>query len=368
MKKSRIIFVLIVLVIPFLFRTSKADAKSVKIDEDNFPNDYFMVYIRSKFDTNDDGKLSEKERNAVTEIDVGEASEYQLGLEYPGPDTVKGIEYFPNLEKLDCSSGCIQKLDVSQNTKLIRLDCSDNSLYKLNVEHNKKLKYLYCSGNRLKVLNVSANKKLEELFCSGNELTCIDVSGNRQLETLLVSNNKLMVLDLKKLKKLIEICCGGNRLKHLDVTHNRKLVTLECNENKLTSLDVSRNKKLDYLHCGDNKISKLNLSNNKMIETFRCDNNCLITGNVKLTYTQLERVEATTQKATIRCKKIGKYYYIPLSGVLKTNEITNLSYGKITEKGIRVKKKNLPKKITYEYNMFTDGDYMTKVTIKVKKK
>ncbi len=217
-------------------------------------------------------------------------------------------------------------------------------------------------------MDVSQNNKLKELVCGDNKIRRLDLSNNKRLEILVISCNRIKSIDLSKLRALKTLCCGENQLKVLDVTHNKKLVSLECNVNSLRSLDLSKNKKLDYLHCDDNQISKLNLSKNKFVETFRCSNNCLITGNVKLTYTQLEQVETSTQKATIRCKKIGKHYYIPLSGVLKTNEITNLSYGKITEKGIRVKKKNLPKKITYEYNMFTDGDYMTRVTIKVKKK
>ncbi len=93
----------------------------------------------------------------------------------------------------------------------------------------------------------------------------------------------------------------------------------------------------------------------------------MLTGNVKLSRTQLTRCEAATQKAIIKIKKIGRYYYIPLANVVGTNVISNLSYGKLTSKGIRVKKSTLPKTITYNYNMFTDGEELTKVTIRTKK-
>ena len=211
---------------------------------------------------------------------------------------MNGIEYFPKLKKLDCTQCGLRALNVSGNKELEELNCSDNYLEELNVKKNKKLKDLFCSDNML--------KKLE----------------------------------LKKLSNLKEICCGGNQLKKLDVTHNKKLITLECDRNKLTFLNVSKNKQLDYLHCGDNRIRKLDLSKNRLLQTFRCDGNRMITGNVKLSRTQLERCEAASQKATIRRKKIGKYYYLPLQGVLRTNVISNLSYGKITSKGIRGKKRD----------------------------
>ena len=363
-------------------------AKSIPITQKNFMDFYFRHYIRSHYDTNQDGKLNEKERNAVTEIDVGEVSEYQLDLEYPSPGAMDGIEFFPNLKKLDCSYCGLNELDVSANKKLEELDCSDNYLKELDVKKNKKLKVLYCSdnklkkidvsqntnmeifycsNNKLKKLNVSKNTKLKVLYCYNNKLKKVNLDKNRKIYDLLVARNMLTTLELNKLSNLRELCCGENELKKLDVTHNKKLSLLECHTNKLTTLDVSKNKDLDYLHCGNNRIRKLDLSKNRLLQTFRCEGNRLITGNVKLSRTQLERCEAATQKATIKRKKIGKYYYIPLPGVVSTNVISNLSYGKITSRGIRVKKSGMPKTITYEYNMFTDGEEKTTVTIRTKK-
>ena len=101
-------------------------------------------------------------------------------------------------------------------------------------------------------------------------------------------------------------------------------------------------------------MSTLDLSNNRLLSYLFCENNQLVTG-------------ISPQKKTVKVKKIGKYYYIPLKGVNRTNVITDLSDGKITEKGIRLEGKEIPKKITYEYNMFTDGEEKTKVEIRVKK-
>ena len=352
---------------PLLGGSLKGEAKSIPLNSDTFPDDFFMTYVEYNFDTNEDGKLSDKERKAVTEIDVSELSEYRIDLEYPAPYTLEGIEYFPNLTKLSCSESYIRYLDVSKNKNLVELDCSYCNLTKLDLRKNKKLKKLYCSSNNLKKLDVSKNTKLEVLFCDENKLKQISLSKNNKLKKLLVSRNSLKKLNVKKLSKLEVLCCGENKLKKLDVTHNKKLLTLECNKNQITKLNVTKNKSLDYLHVGDNALCKLDLSKNTLLQTFRCNGNQLLTGSVKISRTQLERCEVENQKAVIKIKKIGKYYYIPLPNVLDTNVISNLSYGKLTQKGIRVEKSTLPKTITYEYNMFTDGDEKTKVTIRTKK-
>ncbi len=343
------------------------EAKSVAINDDNFPDFYFQVFIKNSFDTNKDGKLSDKECAAITEINVGRPSEYRSDLEYPAPYTLEGIEFFPNLKTLDCTKCGLYYLDISKNKKLEYLNCSYNNLEKLYLKKNTKLETLSCTDNKLKKIDISQSKKLKIFYCSDNKIKKINLDKNRKLEDILISGNLLKKIDITKLSNLKSICCGRNKLKKLDVSKNKKLNCLECHTNKLTKLNVSKNKLLDYLHCGENAIRKLDLRKNKLLTTFRCDGNQLLTGNVKLSRTQLTRCEAATQKATIKMKKIGRYYYIPLPNVVGTNVISNLSYGKLTSKGIRVKKSNLPKTITYNYNMFTDGEELTKVTIRTKK-
>ncbi len=365
---KKLVIVLFIAMSAFLFgEKQNIQAKSVAINDDNFPDFYFQVFIKNSFDTNKDGKLSDKERAAITEINVGRPSEYRSDLEYPAPDTLEGIEFFPNLKKLYCSECYLDYLDVSKNKKLEELNCNDNNLQKLNLKNNTKLKMLRCSYNKLKKININKNKKLQTFYCSDNKIKKLNVDKNKKLEDIIISGNLLKKIDITKLSNLKSICCGENKLKKLDISKNKKLNCLECHTNKLTKLNVSKNKLLDYLHCGENAIRKLDLRKNKLLTTFRCDGNRLLTGNVKLSRTQLTRCEAATQKAIIKIKKIGRYYYIPLANVVGTNVISNLSYGKLTSKGIRVKKSNLPKTITYNYNMFTDGEELTKVTIRTKK-
>ena len=342
-------------------------AKSIDIDMDTFPDDDFQLYVEYAFDTNRDGKLSDAERRAVKEIDISDCSEYKLGLEYNNAVSLKGIEYFPNLEKLDCSENSIEKLDVSKLKNLKELRCNNNLIRKLNVKNNSKLKLLYCAGNKLKGIDLSKNVNLIKFYGRENQIGKIDLSANRRLTFISVSENKLKKIDLRAQKKLKEFYCASNQIKDLYVKYNRKLTTLDCLDNKIEELDIKHLSQLDYLRCSNNKLKKLNLSKNKLITELYCNKNSLISGNLHISYTQLEDCEYIHQRRTIKVKKIGRYYYVPIGNFNRTNVVTELSAGKITDRGIRLKGKKIPKKITYQYNMFNDGSQKTKVTITVKK-
>ena len=342
-------------------------AKSIDIDMDTFPDDDFQLYVEYAFDTNRDGKLSDAERRAVKEINIGRSSEYKLGLEYNNAVSLKGIEYFPNLEKLDCSQNSIEKLDVSKLKNLKELRCNNNLIRKLNVKNNSKLKLLYCAGNKLKGIDLSKNVNLIKFYGRENQIGKIDLSANRRLTFISVSENKLKKIDLRAQKKLKEFYCASNQIKDLNVKYNRKLTTLDCLDNKIEELDIKHLSQLDYLRCSNNKLKKLNLSKNKLITELYCNKNSLISGNLHISYTQLEDCEYIHQRRTIKVKKIGRYYYVPIGNFNRTNVVTELSAGKITDRGIRLKGKKIPKKITYQYNMFNDGSQKTKVTIMVKK-
>ena len=344
-----------------------AQGKSIEISADTFPDDDFLMYVEYAFDTNRDRKLSDAERKAVKEINIGEYSDYKLKLEYNNAVILKGIEYFPNLEKLNCSDNSIEELDVSKLKNLKELWCQGNSIRKLNVKKNTKLVNLACDGNKIKKLDVSQNKNLSLLFCGQNKIETIDLSKNRKIKFLAVDGNKIKQIDLKAQKNLEELYCGGNNMPKLNLKHNKKLTLLDCRNNKIEKLDLNYLSQLDYLQCSNNKLKKLDLSNNKLIIRLFCEKNSLISGNLNISYTQLRQCEYSSQKRTIKVKKIGKYYYVPINNFNKTNVVTNLSAGKITDKGIQLKGKKIPKKITYEYNMFNDGEQKTKVTITVKK-
>ena len=100
---------------------SSADQDSsvfIAINETNFPDALFRDYIAENADMDADGQLIELEVSGVTGIDVS-------GM---GIRDLRGIEYFTELESLDCSGNELTSLDLSTNTKLQSLNAENNRL------------------------------------------------------------------------------------------------------------------------------------------------------------------------------------------------------------------------------------------------
>ena len=224
---------------------SSEEKKGIKIDENTFPDENFRAYILKKIDKDGDGYLSETEIAETTSITCADIS------------SLKGIEYFVNVQLIDCRGCNLTQLDVSENTAL---------------------EVLYCSKNNLTQLDVSKNIYLLDLDCSGNNLTQLDVSKNTVLAKLSCQQNNLTQLDVSKNVKLWYLNCYNNNLTQLDVSKNTELQDLDCSGNNLTQLDVSENAKLCELKCYNNNISQLDVSNKSNLRILACERNVQVTG------------------------------------------------------------------------------------------
>lgn len=266
---------------------SRNAASNITIDAAHFPDANFRTYIldkENKVDDNGDGILSVREiRNCK-----------ELNIEKYGIQDLTGIEYFTNLETLDCSQNQLTALDVTKNEKLVDLKCTGNALTALTLTENSELEYLDCEGNKLSSLNVSGNKKLLYLICGNNVITTLDLQYNLKLERLSCSLNRLATLDLSRntallylecennklttigfgnLGKLQFLNCNGNRLKALDLRKQTKLQYLYCDYNRLFALDLTGNPELAILYCSNNALPYLNLEKNTKLQDFRCEGN-----------------------------------------------------------------------------------------------
>ena len=190
-KRTRLVSALLTLAMVFTFLPFSAFAATdiygpVYISDLTFPDETFQNYVK-QFDENNNGTLSPEERYAVTEISV------------PNKDisNLYGIQFFPNLVKLDCDQNNLSSLDVSQNPALEKLYCEQNNLSSLDVSSNSALKYLHCTQNNLSSLDVSSNSALEYLLCAQNKLTSLDVSKNEALKRLNCKNNQLTNLNVE---------------------------------------------------------------------------------------------------------------------------------------------------------------------------
>ena len=190
------------------------DSEFVEINNTNFPDPVFLQYVKDNIDTADttsgqkDGKLSQAERDAVTEININKKNCTDL----------TGIAYFANLRKLYCNDNKLKELNLENNKHLKELKCSYNQLTTLDVSHNVWLDTLECDNNGMEKLNLG-DSQLEGLFCPDNNLTELDVSKNKYLQRLNCKNNKLRRLVI------------GSPV-------NRLGLMLYLQRNQLTSLDL----------------------------------------------------------------------------------------------------------------------------------
>ncbi len=89
----------------------------IEINSENFPNTAFCNYVKSTWDSDGNGYLSDAEAAAAKTINVS-------GL---GISDLTGIEYFTSVTTLNCSSNPLFALDLSANTamtKLVTTGCS----------------------------------------------------------------------------------------------------------------------------------------------------------------------------------------------------------------------------------------------------
>ena len=256
-----------------------------------FPSNYFRGYVSSNLDKDKNGWLSEAERSAVTQISCSGTEASPVSLE-----TLKGIEYFPNLTNLYCAYDGLTSLDVSRNTKLELLYCAGNSLKSLDVSQNAKLTWLsvssnslssldltrntalvtlYAHYNQLRALDLSKNTELANLYAAYNLFTSLDLSANTRLQSVELLGNSLTSLDVHSNTLLQKLYCGKNALVSLDVRSNTLLGTLDCHGNNLTSLDVSRSTALTDLNVAENRLTTLDVSACTQLERLQCYSNQL---------------------------------------------------------------------------------------------
>ena len=235
------------------------DGSPVELNEKNFPDMIFRLYLMDKIDADKDNVLSPDEL-ALEKMDVRSQ----------GINDLKGIEYFTRLTYLNCSQNSLTSLDVSNNRELTELYCAKNELETLNISGCDKLKTILCNNNHVERLDISNARNLATLNCSSNRINSIDLSKNTELHTLEIFLNPLYSLDVSHNTKLYSLYCYSDQLGSLDVSKNTDLEILFCGENQYDSLDVSNNTKLRELSCHTTMIDSLDVSNNIKLETLIC--------------------------------------------------------------------------------------------------
>ena len=273
----------------------KPKDKSLEITAENFPDEKFMSYVSTKFDKDNDGKLSGIEMAAVTTIDVSDGD----SLIDPGITSLNGIEHFENLSILDCSRNYgLTSLNLSSNTALETLHCDSTGITSLDLSSNTALKKLYCQNTHITSLDVSSNTVLETLFCNITDITSINVSSNTALKDLYCNNTGITSLDVSDNTALKTLYCSNTDITSLDVSDNTALTDLNCDNTDISSLDVSSNTALKKLYCSDTQITELDVSRNTALEHLECSNTQItdldVSSKTALTYLDCSNTKITS--------------------------------------------------------------------------
>lgn len=186
-----------------------------EVDHITFPDAAFKAYLLSICDSDGDGEISPEEALQVKEINITTDN----------IETLKGLEYFQNLETLVCSGyrdesrnimGQLKDtLNISGLTKLNYLDCRHNHLEVIKLHRNDALRTLIAYGNSLKELKLSSAYSLDSVDAGDCMIQTVDVSGCTILTTLYVHNNQIQELDLRKNLRLQRLTCDRNPLKKI---------------------------------------------------------------------------------------------------------------------------------------------------------
>lgn len=272
-KRTRLVSALLTLAMVFTFLPFSAFAANtastgIAFDSPdfklNFPDAEFRRFLINHCDTNYDGKLDVDIKNMTI------PTSYAI-------ESLEGIRFFEDLEKLDCHGIGLTTLNVGKNFKLKELDCSHNKLKEYYPILSSGLKILNCSHNKLTHMNLGilTGLNLEGVNCSNNNITKIVMDSVGELVKFDCSNNDLMALDVSQCFKLEELNCSGNQLMELNVKNQTNLTLLDCHHNELTELDVSQNQNLASLTCDGNQLTTLDLSKNTSLSHLSCAENRL---------------------------------------------------------------------------------------------
>ncbi len=158
-----------------------------------------------------------------------------------------GIEYFSNLQILDCSYNNLSTLSTLPNS----------------------LKYMYCNNNHLSTIPVLPNS-LTDFQCYNNQLSSLPNMPD-SLTYLNCENNQLASLPAMP-NSLEYLFCNNNQLLSLPPLSN-SLINLTCQYNQLTSLPAIPNTLKD-LYSGNNLLTSLPTLSNSL-QNFWCNNNLL---------------------------------------------------------------------------------------------
>lgn len=299
-------------------------AQTIEFTDDNFKdalvntNCAFYVswpinggYSTYDVDSNNDGEIQVSEAQSV----IG------LRIDDNNITSLDGLEYFTNLEYLNCEDNLLTNLDISNSASLEYLECDDNEIINLNVSNctslntitcnlnqitninltnTPSLTFLNCSNNELSNINLSDSANLDMLVATGNPFVSFDVTNNPILKFLSISYSPITQLDVSQNPILENLGFQYCQISSIDLSNNPNLIQLYANNNQLTNLDISSNINLERLWCFSNPLDVLNIKNGSVIESSEYYNLDIATLNyICVDEQEIDQIEALINSNTI---------------------------------------------------------------------
>ena len=288
----------------------------------------FKTYLLRNHDADGDGEISYEEAESVREVILYPSNEYNL-------QSLAGIEYMPNLEKIDChgeSLGAGSKNDVIHSEHYYVGPYKDSwpdnwgpigTLRYVDVSNNPNLKYLNINANsalgvEMGAINVSNCPLLTHIDVCFTWLEYPDVSSNTELDFIQFTHLRGTLPDFSRLTKVKALFIEWPQDKQvelvdLDVSHMPDLETLYVGGRIKSLSDLSANPRLRILYVWDfpqqpgllnlsgcpdlevltvnySKIQSLDVSQNTKLKELYCNGNSLTQLNLS-NNTFLEKLE-----------------------------------------------------------------------------
>ena len=202
----------------------------IPLDEEHFPDEDFRTRIKSMFDKDNNNYLSDVELE-VTEMDFTGVMK-----------SMKGIEYFTELETLSIGLSKVEELDLSANTKLKSVKINNAKLTDIFFGINPNLTTINLKGNMtLKSLDVSDLENLGYLILTSTGITELDVRNNPLLRNLTCDHSYITCIDVRRNPLITTLQCNNcPNLESIKLGDADNLAMLYCHYAALTELDISR--------------------------------------------------------------------------------------------------------------------------------
>ena len=313
----------------FHLKAVQAPVPGIAINDTTFPDAVFRGYIAENADTDKDSLLSESEIAGVTGLDVS-------GM---GIQDLRGIEYFTELESLDCSDNALTSLDLSANTALQTLEAGGNRLDIVLDENNafdvsslpgfdmaKASDWTGCTrmGNRLTFTQQEVTYRYATGYSGSSEdaiLQSVVFSLMADRDPSVAPERIVSIdeehfpdsvfrqyitaadldadhwLDEDEIAGVTGLDVSGMGIQDLrGIGYFTALESLDCSDNALTSLDLSANTALQTLDASGNRLdivldedNTFDVSSLPGFDMAKASNwtGCMRTGN-RITFTQQE--------------------------------------------------------------------------------